>query len=155
MSLKEELKMSGSFRSPLQEALLSLLRTQALIEPGFNRIFSDRKLTSAQFNILRILKGNRSSRGMSCSEIGSRLISRDSDVTRLVDRLVRSGLAERHRPDEDRRKVLVSITEVGTSLVESFLPLLKKEEERSLGHLEEKDLKALITLLEKVRKPHL
>jgi len=155
MSLKEELKMSGPFRSTRQEALLSLMRTQAVLEPATNKIFSSHGLTNAQFNILRILKGNRSGQGMSCSDIGSRLISRDSDVTRLVDRLVKSGLVQRHRPEEDRRKVLVDMTLEGKSLVEKMIPMLKLEEQNSLGHMSEKDLKALIRLLEKVRAPHI
>lgn len=123
MSLKEELKMSSAFRSPRQEAQLSLMRTQAILEPGFNRIFVEHGLTAAQFNILRILKGDRSLEGMTCSDIGSRLISRDSDVTRLVDRLVKSRLVDRHRPEEDRRKVLVTITSRGTELIEKLLPI--------------------------------
>lgn len=155
MSLKEELKMSSAFRSQRQEAQLSLMRTQAILEPGFNRIFVEHGLTAAQFNILRILKGDRSLEGMTCSDIGSRLISRDSDVTRLVDRLVKSRLVDRHRPEEDRRKVLVTITSRGTELIEKLLPILKLEEERALGHLTEKDLLSLILLLEKVRAPHI
>jgi DNA-binding MarR family transcriptional regulator len=155
MTLKDELKMSGNFRSQRQEALLSLMRTQAVLEPAFNRVFSFYGLTNAQFNILRILKGNRGSKGMACSDIGSRLISRDSDVTRLVDRLVKSDLAERHRPEEDRRKVLVQITSEGKELIEKLLPLLKVEEERALGHMAQKDLLALIQLLDRVREPHI
>lgn len=155
MTLKDELKMSGTFRSPRQEALLSLMRTQAVLEPAFNRIFSAHGITNAQFNILRILKGNRGGEGMSCSDIGSRLISPDSDVTRLVDRLVKSGLAERHRPPEDRRKVLVNITPEGKALTEKLLPLLKEEEEQALGHMKQQDLQNLIKLLDQVRAPHL
>lgn len=155
MSLKQELKLNGDFASLEQETLLSLTRTVSVIEPAFIALFNEAGVTSQQFNVLRILNGHKGDEGMPCSEIASRMIHRDSDVTRLIDKLEKLGLAKRERPDYDRRKVLVSITQVGKQLIKKIMPKVDKIERQSVGHLKVDELKNLILLLEKIREPYL
>jgi MarR family transcriptional regulator, organic hydroperoxide resistance regulator len=155
MSLKDELQLSNNFASLQQEALLSLSRTNNILEFHFNSIFNNYKITSTQFNILRILKGNRNPEGMTCSDIGSRMITRDSDITRLLDKLEKSGWIQRQRPDSDRRKVLSLITEQGLALVSEITPQLDNLEKQLFQHLPEQQLTILIDLLALIRQPHL
>lgn len=155
MSLKDELKMNRDFESVQQEALLSLTRTQSMIDPYLNSIFMEHKLTAPQYNILRILKGHSDKNGMSCSDIGERMVTRDSDLTRLLDKLEKAGLVKRHRPESDRRKVLTIITSKGNDALQHISPELNKANQKALGHMQEHDLKTLIQLLQKIRQPHL
>lgn len=155
MSLKDELKMSRNFGSVQQEALLSLTRTQSIIEPYFNAIFSEHHLTAPQYNILRILHGHTGKEGMSCSDIGQRMVTRDSDLTRLLDKLEKAKLVERHRPEHDRRKVLTKITAAGSDMLSKISPKLEKINQQTLQHMKEGDLKKLVQLLDDIRKPHL
>ncbi|GGK22729.1 hypothetical protein GCM10008955_15240 [Deinococcus malanensis] len=61
-------------------------------------------LSITQFNVLRILRGS-GEQGLTCGEIGARLINKDPDVTRLLDRMEKQELVERLRSDHDRRVV--------------------------------------------------
>ena len=155
MSLKDELKMSRDFVSVQQEAQLSLTRTLSIIDPFFSSIFAEHKLTAPQYNILRILNGNKNKDGMSCSDIGERMVTRDSDLTRLLDKLEKSGWVERHRPEHDRRKVLTKITTSGQDILKQIHPKLEKANQQVMGHMKESDLKKLTKLLDDIRQPHL
>jgi DNA-binding MarR family transcriptional regulator len=155
MSLKDELKMNRDFVSVQQEALLSLTRTQSILDPTFNAIFSEHKLTAPQYNILRILKGNTNKDGMSCSAIGERMVTRDSDLTRLLDKLEKAQLVQRQRPEHDRRKVLTLITTKGAETLRQINPKLEQANKKVLGHMKDSDLKKLNQLLNNIRQPHL
>ncbi len=151
MTLKDELKMTTDFASLQQEVLLSLARTQNLIDPLFSKAFSQSKLTSPQYNVLRILKGNKDKIGMTCADIGARMITRDSDITRLVDKLVKTGFAERERPEFDRRVVLVKITEAGKKCLQQLKAKIENIEKEAIGELSENKCKQLISILKEIR----
>ncbi|MBI5083603.1 MAG: MarR family transcriptional regulator [Acidobacteria bacterium] len=82
-------------------------------------LLKQRGLSPPQFNVLRILRGARPE-PLTCGEISSRMITRDSDVTRLLDRLERQGWISRSRQQLDRRVVRVSITASGLALLKSL-----------------------------------
>lgn len=155
MSLKEELKISGRFHSIQEEAFLGLVRTHNLLEPQHVAVLKPHGISPAQFNILRILKGADRSEGLSCSDIGARMISRDSDVTRLLDKLVKADFVQRVRPESDRRKVLCLITPKGLALVQRATPQVNRANQNLLGHMNDTDLQTLIAILEKARAPYL
>jgi DNA-binding MarR family transcriptional regulator len=154
MSLQDELKMSQSFASSKLEALLSVARTHAILDGIQAKLFTRFGTTSTQFNILRILAGHKSPEGMSCSEISSRMITNDSDITRLLDKLERSELIVRVRSTHDRRKVLTQISENGRTLIAQIAPELDQSHQQCLGHMQPEQLTTLIELLEQVRAPH-
>ena len=154
MSLQEELKMNRGFESVQQEALISLARTQNVIDPFFSSIFSEFKITAPQYNVLRILKGCPDPHGMPCTSIGERMVTRDSDITRLVDKLEKASLVERYRPESDRRKVLVKITEQGLSLLKQIHPKLDQTHHALLKHVPEPELQTLVKTLAKIRLAH-
>ena len=109
-----------------------------------------RSLSGSQYNILRILRGAGED-GLPCSEISERLVSRDPDVTRLLDRMEKRGLVVRGRWSADRRVVTARITKEGMELANRLDAPVIENHRRQLGHMKKKDLRALIDLLEVAR----
>ena len=147
--LADEIK-SKPFSHPEQEALLNLVRTADVVIQRVNQFLRPFELSSSQYNVLRILRG--SPQGLSCGQIAERMISRDPDVTRLLDRLEARGLIGRERNGHDRRVVMSSITAEGLELLRKVDPLMVIEHRRQLGALGEVKLRQLIELLEQVRE---
>jgi DNA-binding MarR family transcriptional regulator len=102
-------------------------------------------LSPNQYNVLRILRGTPD--GLLCGEIAVRMISRDPDITRLLDRLEKRGLIGRCREDPDRRKVLVRIAPEGLSLLKSLDQPVCDLHRRQIGHLGRRKLADLAALL--------
>ena len=92
---------AGREGSPEEAAYLDLLRTADVLTRGAIGVLKAEDLSTTQYNVLRILRG--SPQGLTCGEIASRMITRDPDVTRLLDRLEKRGLISRSRESRDRR----------------------------------------------------
>lgn len=141
------------FDSPEQEVFLGLWRTydrlKALEEETFGRF----GLTSQQYNLLRLLQAEHPDT-LPTLKLAGRLVSRAPDITRMVDRLEKSGLVERDRPAENRREVRVGITPAGVDLLERIAEPLRECHRRQLGHLGSIELKRLAELLRRARRPH-
>ena len=114
--LQAELKQNVPFRSREQEAYLALLRTADALQTSVEAKLGEFGLTGTQYNALRILRG-AGPEGLPCSEIGERMITRDPDVTRLLNRLEKRGLVRRTRAHADRRVVRGIITAAGLKLL--------------------------------------
>ena len=101
--LQQEIGKRGPFGSPGQEAVLNLFRTSDRLQHRFARLFAEYDMTSSQYNILRILRGE--GRPMQCMEIAERTITVVPGITGLIDRLERKvpALVTRERSREDRR----------------------------------------------------
>ena len=149
-TLAEEIGKRQPFDRPEQEAALNLARTSDYIQSGLARFFKPHGLTSAQFNVLRILRGE--GKRLPCGEISRRMITHVPDVTRLIDRLVKAKLAARVRTPEDRRLVLVEITPEGQSLLKRLDAPILTLHESQLGHLSSDELAELNHLLVKARR---
>src|SRR5258705_13961324 len=119
-SLQAELKQTVPFSSREQEAYLSVLRTADALQSQVEAKLKEFGLTGTQYNALRILRG-AGPEGIPCSEIGERMITRDPDVTRLLDRLQKRGLVERSRGKQDRRVIFAAVTPAGLVI----LPLME------------------------------
>src|SRR5579875_108593 len=78
---------------PEEDLFLELLRTTDLLSRHMTQVFKAEDLTPNQYNVLRILRG--APNGLPCGEIGNRMITRDPDITRLLDRLEKRSLLER------------------------------------------------------------
>ena len=150
-SLREEIKQTRPFQSLREEALLNIVRTAGVLGYATGEALKPHGLTGAQYNVLRILRGAGAS-GLPCSAIGERMITRDSDVTRLLDRLEGMGLIERTRGEDDRRVVTTRLTEDGKALAGRLDPVIRGVQQRLLGHLDDGSLKTLIGLLEQARE---
>ena len=145
-----ELKQHRAFASHEQEVLLGLqIAATRIMEPWEKLMKATAGLTNNQYNVLRILRGSHPSR-LACSEIAERMIARDPDITRLVDRLGRRGLVARVRGREDRRVVEVAITDKGREILRNLDAHVDRMPRAVLGHLGAGKLKQLKRLLEHV-----
>jgi DNA-binding MarR family transcriptional regulator len=137
--------------SPEEIAHLEMMRTMEALSHRFAQVLKTEDLSSTQYNVLRILRG--APEGLACGEIGNRMVTRDSDITRLLDRLEKRSLVSRCRESKDRRTVWTRITPEGLELLAQLdKPMLAAHLEL-LGHLGAKRLKVLADLLRLVRQP--
>jgi DNA-binding MarR family transcriptional regulator len=145
-----ELKQQKPFSSPEQEILLGLRMAAArVVEPWARFLKTTAQLTTHQYNVLRILRGSHPAR-LACSDIAERMIERDPDITRLVDRLETRGLVKRSRSRQDRRVVEVGITDKGLTLVRGLDGHVQRLPKALLGQLGVERARQLATLLEAV-----
>ncbi len=150
MKLKQEIKQQRPFLSVQEEALLSLVRTADQVAAPMNELLRDANLSQSQYNILRILRGAGPD-GLPCGEISERMVRRDPDLTRLLDRLEARGLVTRARGTTDRRVVLSSITEEGLALLSSLDQPVQARLKAILAHVPEDRLRTLVEILEEIR----
>lgn len=147
--LEKQLKKRGSFESPQQAAVVGLLRTHDLFQYRLARFYREHDLTAAQYNILRILRGE--GKPLPCLEIADRMIAAVPGVTRLIDKLEARKWVSRQRDSKDRRVWHVSLTKSGESLVAKLdKPHLEVEHSLCRG-LTKADCLTLVDLLEKAR----
>lgn len=118
MKIEEEIKQQ-KFKSAHQKALLNLLYTASWLQGKQQDFFKPYKITAQQFNILRILKGQHP-KSISGTEIKSRMLDKNSDVSRLLDRLVNKNLISKKTCPNDKRATDVNITESGLELLKSL-----------------------------------
>lgn len=118
-ALKKLIKQTADFESPVEEAMLNLMVAADHVRTRLDRVCADFRITSGQYNVLRILRGVHPDGHPRC-EIAARLIEKAPDVTRLVDRLENQGLVERARSEEDRRLSVTRITKKGLAVLEKM-----------------------------------
>jgi DNA-binding transcriptional ArsR family regulator len=121
---------------PEEAAFLDLLRTTDMLSRGLVQVLKTEDLSATQYNVLRILRG--APEGLPCGEIASRMITRDPDVTRLLDRLEKRGLISRCRETKDRRTVMADEP-------------VQAAHRKQLGHLGRERLRTLTELLRAFR----
>jgi DNA-binding MarR family transcriptional regulator len=148
--LLDELHQTKPFQHRAEEAYLNIIRTADLLKRAVAEILKVHDLSLSQYNVLRILRGARQ-RPMSCGEVGSRLVTFEPDVTRLIDRLVQRDLAVRRRADGDKRQVLIHITADGLRLLKQLDAPIVSIHDALLGHLGDERLTQLINLTESIR----
>jgi DNA-binding MarR family transcriptional regulator len=148
--LSEEIKQARPFSSLEEEAILGVQRTASVLDQAVSEALKPYGLSSTQYNALRILRGAGAA-GLACQEIGERMVTRDPDVTRLVDRLEARKLIERTRSPRDRRVVMVRISDAGKRLLASMDSTIEGLPKRVLGHLGKRRVRLLIELLERAR----
>ena len=148
--LQKELKKSKPFESAEQEAHLNLIRTAQVLAEPFDRLMKPFNLSGTQYNVLRILRG--AGEPLPCGQIGERMVTRDPDITRLLDRLEKRGLIVRERTAADRRVVLASITADGLKLLKQLDQPVIDMHVSQLSHLGKEKLRTLIELLEMARE---
>src|SRR6266513_4980137 len=118
---------------PEEAAFLDLLRTTDILSRRPAQVLKTESLSATQYNVLRILRGSPD--GLPCGEIASRMITRDPDVTRLLDRMEKRGLISRFRDTRDRRTVIGKITAEGLKLLARLDEPIQEAHRKQLGHL--------------------
>lgn len=146
MRLEDEIK-SSKFDNELHKAQVNVLFSAAWIKTNSLQAFKPFQLTQEQFNVLRILRGQYPN-AICMMDIASRMIERNSNVTRIVEKLLAKNLAERLKSDLDKREVRIIITAAGLELLET---LDKKMNEVHKGNLTIEEAQLLSSLLDKMR----
>jgi DNA-binding MarR family transcriptional regulator len=149
--LQQELKKKRPFESMEQEATLNILRTSDQLQIHLSRLLREHNLTSSQYNVLRILRGE--GKPLPILEIASRTITVVPGITGLIDRLEQAGLVKRVRCEDDRRVIYVQLNDKGQEALAALDEPLLALHKRLLDHLSQSELKELSRLLEKVREP--
>jgi DNA-binding MarR family transcriptional regulator len=150
-SIQSEIQQTKPFSNLEEEAMVALQRTADQLRWRLSEMLKEHGLSPTQYNALRILRGAKDE-GRACSEIAERMINRDPDITRLVDRLQRRGLVARSREDRDRRVITTRITPAGVELLESLDRPIADFNRKMLGPLGEPRLRTLLQLLEAARE---
>jgi len=147
--LADEIKMTQPFSLLEEEASLSIVRTADLMFQHVADVLKPFDLSSSQYNVLRILRGAKEA--LPCGQIAERMVSRDPDITRLLDRMEARGLISRARDEQDRRVVKAQITAKGLSLLDEIQPLIFEYHRQRFAGFGKKQLRQLIAWMEQVR----
>ncbi len=135
-----------------QEAYLNLWRTYDRLKLIEEELFNTYELSAQQYNALRLLRAAEGT-GLTVQGIGSKLISRAPDMTRMLDRLEQRGWIARTRRADNRRVVDVHITAAGIQLLDQLSEPICEVHRRQLGHLSPAKLKQFVALLAEARQP--
>jgi DNA-binding MarR family transcriptional regulator len=149
--LQDEIKQGKPFESLQAEVFLNLMRTADVLLRGQEALLKLAGLSPTQYNVLRILRG-AGEQGLCCREVGERMIARDPDITRLVDRLERRGFLTRNRDSRDRRVITVRITPAGQKVLKDLDAPMAEYNRKLLSHMDKGDLRKLSELLEAARE---
>ncbi len=151
-ALQREIQQGKPFPGPEQEGAVAIVRTADRIRREVERALEPLGITPQQFNVLRILRGAQPGT-LPTLEIAERMVERAPGITRLLDRLEAQRLVKRARCQEDRRRVLCSITPAGLDLLRSADGPVHEAERRCVGRLPRTRIAELLRLLETVRGP--
>lgn len=150
-SLKLEIEQQRPFSSLEEETLLNLMRTADCAQRTLNREIRGWGVTATQYNVLRILRGAHP-QGLTCSAIGSRMITAEPDITRILARLKTLKLIRQHHDHRDRRVLWTRISPAGLELLAGMDPIVNRAPIEFLGHMNAAELTELIRLLERARR---
>jgi DNA-binding MarR family transcriptional regulator len=149
-NIQTEIKQRKPFTCREEEVFLNILRTSDQLMRGLAEVLKTADLSATQYNVLRILRGAVPD-GLACGEISERMVTRDPDITRLLDRLEKRGLVARSREKADRRVVTARIADAGLELLKKLDETVTRMHKTQLGHLDTKAQEGLIRLLEQAR----
>lgn len=149
-SLAEEIGKRRPFERAEVEAYLNLVRTHEHMEAMSARFFKAHGITGPQYNVLRILHGH--GERMRTYRVAYEMVTREPDITRLLDRLAERGLVSRERCPEDRRVVWVELSETGAALLKSLDRPVTELHKAQFGHVNERKLRTLSRLLFEARQ---
>jgi len=148
MSLRT--KPNSPLTIPLEDQIfVVLLRAADSLASQGDQLMKANGVTSAQYNVLRILRG-AGPEGLPCNAIGERMISRDPDMTRLLDRMEKRALISRERQKEDRRVVKARITDEGLKLLKKMDAPIRELHKGQFAHMTSARLKTLMDILTEV-----
>lgn len=148
MRLEDEIKTKG-FRSEYHKLSINLMYTYHWMTNGLASQFQDFGVTAQQYNILRILRGQHPN-PCTIQLLKSRMLDRQSDASRLVDRLTSKGLVERHVCPVDRRKMDVKINDEGLELLKRMDPVVSSSD-NLFDQISEEEAKMMNDLLDRIR----
>jgi DNA-binding MarR family transcriptional regulator len=146
----EEIIKSNVTMDEAKKVVLNIMVTQNVIYEKFNEVLKPYDLSGEQYNVLRILRGQKGNPANMCV-IQERMIAKNSNTTRLIDKLLLKELVTREVCPQNRRKIEVLITEKGLQLLQELDPKVLENEKIFASNLSETELTQFNTLLEKYR----
>ena len=147
--LKKEIKQKKPFQSVQEEVVLTLARVADQVAVPMNEVLREQGLSTSQYNVLRILRG-AAAEGLPCGEISERMVRRDPDLTRLLDRLEGRGLVRRERDTKDRRVVRAWATAEALALLAELDEPVAESVKRAFAKMSATRLRELLELLEEL-----
>jgi len=148
MNIEAEIK--GHFRNEYHKGIINLNYTVKQIAYQFYQTLKKHELTEQQYNVLRVLRGFRSEGSVSIGFVKERMLDKNSDVSRIVDKLFERGLLDRKECPIDRRQKDLKITDKGLALLDEMF-YCEKEVGNLLTNLSVEEVKQLNFLLDKIR----
>jgi len=133
-----------------KKVILNIMYTQNVISDKFNEIMKPYDLSSEQYNVLRILRGQKGCPANMCI-IQERMLAKNSNTTRLIDKLLLKDFVTREVCPDNRRKIEVLITQKGLDVLAELDPKVNEHEQVFAANLNKEELEQLNTLLEKYR----
>jgi len=149
MKIEDEIKSTVALDNS-KKVILNILYTQNVIADKFNEILKPYDLSGEQYNVLRILRGQKGNPANMCV-IQERMLAKTSNTTRLVDKLLLKNLVTRNVCPENRRKIEVLVTQKGLDILTELDPKVKEHENSFSKNLNPQELELLNQLLEKYR----
>lgn len=148
MKIEDEVK--GHFRNEYHKGAINLIYTVKHLGGDFLQTLKLHDLTEPQYNILRVLRGFRSQESISISFLKERMLDKNSDVSRIVDKLFEKKLVNRNENKLDRRQKEIEITEKGIELLKK-LDHIEQFVDDYLKNLNSEEVVELNRLLDKIR----
>ncbi|MEZ4854659.1 MarR family winged helix-turn-helix transcriptional regulator [Flavobacterium sp.] len=149
MNIEDEVKSTHPY-SLAKKVKLNLLFTRNILVEHFQEILKPFDLSDEQFNVLRILRGQKG-KPINMSSIQERMLTKNSNTTRLIDKLIDKEMVVRKICPKNRRKMEITITEKGLSVLTKLDPMVDNHLQTFSEKLTEKELETLNILLEKLR----
>jgi DNA-binding MarR family transcriptional regulator len=149
--IREEIRQGKPFPNLGSEAMVSLQRTASDLQWRLTEFLKPYGISPTQYNALRILRGAGDD-GLGCTDISERMLNRDPDVTRLLDRLVKRGLVRRGRDKRDRRIITAKITDAGLTLLKELDGPLEDLNQKITGQLGRQRLQEFLRTLDLIRE---
>ena len=149
MKIEDEIKSTISL-SITKKVMLNLTFTKNFIADKFNEILKPFDISMEQYNVLRILRGQKG-KPINMQDIQDRMVTKNSNTTRLIDKLLLKEMVERNICPANRRKIEISIVQKGLDVLTELDPLIENYENDITKNLSETELEELNNLLEKIR----
>ncbi len=131
--------------------IVEMMKAVEALRSAADEVLQKFDLTDPQFNVLCILRGG-GEEGVTCQKVSDKLIKRDADITRLLDRLEKRGLCIRERSTQDRRVVYARITPAGKELVEAAIPPFEEMHRRHIAFLGEERMSLIREAMREIRQ---
>ena len=149
MKIEEEIKSTIKL-SIIRKVILNLKFTQNFLDDKFNDILKPYDISSEQYNVLRILRGQKGN-PLNMQDIQERMVTKNSNTTRLIDKLLLKEMVVRNTCPENRRKIEIKITDKGLNVLINLDPIIENHNKVFTNNLADSELEILNELLEKIR----
>ena len=133
-----------------KKVMLNLTYTRNYMGDKFSELLKPYGISSEQYNVLRILRGQKGN-PLNMQDIQERMVTKNSNTTRLIDKLLLKEMVIRNTCPNNRRKIEIKITELGLKTLSELDPIIEKHDLVLTEKLTGTELETLNILLEKIR----